>query len=241
MTRRSSAFDDDLAGLDDLARLPLPKAAAAEPAADDPALSAPDVAADGGDEQTREDGAEAPAHRVGVRSGPVAWLRPAAGEGTTRPDVDVRVAPGPGELEQRTPAGLVPASAGQQPDDSQPTGGQASGAQGRSRSSTTQTAVRLPMPVAKWLSDQAARQQLTFSSVIVQAVRAHREELAPELQAGDGLLVKRRPRTHSAPVTLRFTPAQRELVDGMAQTFGCTRSALVLAALQAAMGTSARS
>lgn len=106
----------------------------------------------------------------------------------------------------------------------------------RVRSSTTQTAVRLPMPVAKWLSEQAARQQLTFSSVIVQAVQAHCEELAPELQVGDGLLVKRRPRTHSAPVTLRFTPAQRELVDGLAQTFGCTRSALVLAALQAAMG-----
>ena len=92
------------------------------------------------------------------------------------------------------------------------------------------------MPVAKWLSEQANRQQLTFSSVIVQAVLAHREELAPELSPGDGLVVRRRPKTHSAPVTLRLTAAQRELIDGLAGEFGCTRSALVLAALQAAMG-----
>lgn len=233
MARRSSAFDDDLAGLDDLARLPLPAAAPIESAADHSPSGTPPVAGDGADEQTREAGANAPGERAEVR------LRSATGGRSAQSQFRVAVTSSSDELEPLTQP--ESASAGLQPDDSTQARLQSSSPQSRSRSSTTQTAVRLPIPVAKWLSEQAARQQLTFSSVIVQAVAAHREELAPELQVGDGLLVKRRPRTHSAPVTLRFTPAQRELVDGLAQTFECTRSALVLAALQAAMGVPTRS
>lgn len=224
MSRRSSAFDDDLAGLDELARLPLPPTPGSRGNDDDAAGGPPDAAA-GSPVPSAATAAplvpEMPAVDMEV---PVDSRR--LGSSTVTPDPPT---PDPTET-----SGL-PSAAGEGAPARRPSTTVPDGPAADRRSSTTQTAVRLSMPVAKWLSEQANRQQLTFSSVIVQAVLAHRDELAPELSPGDGLVVKRRPRTHSAPVTLRLTPAQRELIDGLAQEFSCTRSALVLAALQAAM------
>lgn len=204
MSRRSSAFNDDLAGLDDLARLPLP---AAEPVA---------TAATSGVSLM-------PADRAAVRAAWVSTTTAAEGGGAAL------VAD---EAGQDSPVNLETSLGKRQGGDNDAAAIEQAP---RRRSSTIQTAVRLPMSVAKWLSEQANRQQLTFSSVVVQAILAHRDELSPELPFGDGLLVRRRPRAYSAPITFRFTPAQLELVDGLAESFGATRSAVVLSALQVAM------
>ena len=228
MARRSSAFDDDLAGLDELARLPVPSASQPPSSGASSVGEGPDgpVSRDGAARDPAEiDRGEARGSRPASADQPLGPTRDAVHADANAQDVaGGEVPPSRRSVEFDDEGRTETGSA--EPTPSSRTAG---------ASSTTQTAVRLPLPVTKWLSEQAARQQLTFSSVIAQAVIAHRAELVAELQAGDGLMVKRRPRTHSAPVTLRFTPAQRDLVDGLAHTLGCTRSALVLAALQAAM------
>ena len=263
MSRRSSAFNDDLAGLDELARLPLPDqtlrtaakaSSAAAPAPDrgvrDRTLSeTPDVAVASDESHgalkahataasTSADQREASSGRAGVREVAAAatkhHLNEAAGQtfSAQRPnlqdaagsDVDLDMADDNASALQAGASGRASSATG------------AVGERSGRRSGNVQTAVRLPRDVSKWLTEQAHRQQLTHSSVVAQAVLANREALSPELPFGDGLLVRRRPRSDSAPITLRFTPAQLQLVDGLAQAFGCTRSALVLAALRAAIG-----
>lgn len=200
MSRRSSAFDDDLAGLDELARLPLP--------------SSSRDSAEGTGGAVRVLGSVEPSRASQARSGAPRLVRQGS-------EVNEGVAPTAQGLE-----GLANDVRSAPPVRSS-----------ARRQANVQTAVRLPRDVSKWLSEQAHRQQLTHSSVVAQAILGNREDLAPEAPSEDGLLVRRRPRSDSAPITLRFTPAQLELVDGLAAEFGCTRSALVLAALQAAMGS----
>lgn len=200
MSRRSSAFDDDLAGLDELARLPLPPSSS--------------------------DKAESTGGGVPVLSPPV---RP------SKPSQAGALAPMPARQASERRQGAAPRA--ESPDGLANEVESAVPVRAASRRrANVQTAVRLPRDVSKWLSEQAHRQQLTHSSVVAQAILGNREELTPEAPSEDGLLVRRRPRSDSAPITLRFTPAQLELVDGLATEFGCTRSALVLAALRAAMG-----
>jgi len=263
VSRRSSAFNDDLAGLDELARLPLPDqtlrsaakaSSAAAPAPDrgvrDRTLTESADIAVASDEShgalkahataasTSADQREASSGQAGVREEAAAaskhHLDEAAGRtfSAQRPnlqdaagsDVDLDMADDNASALRADAGGRASSATG------------AVGERSGRRSGNVQTAVRLPRDVSKWLTEQAHRQQLTHSSVVAQAVLANREALSPELPFGDGLLVRRRPRSDSAPITLRFTPAQLQLVDGLAQAFGCTRSALVLAALRAAIG-----
>lgn len=230
MTRRSSAFDDDLAALDELTRLPMPGERGPSSTASAPKHPEPEARDQTRKERQKPDhngrvagerGSDAPAKSAPTAGVDVDPGYPAGREGEVAPTGDPAAAQVVSQhIPATTPAGRV--------DRSEPPS--------QRRSGNVQTAVRLPREVAKWLTEQSHRQQVTHSSVVVQAVLAHRESLAPELPFGDGLIVRRRPRNDSAPITLRFTPAQLELVDGLAQDFGSTRSALVLAALQAAMG-----
>jgi len=263
VSRRSSAFNDDLAGLDELARLPLPDqtlraaakaSSAAAPVADrggrDRTLSETSDGAAASDEShgalkahataasrsanqreassartvTREVAAAASKHHLDEAAGRPFSAQQADLQDAAGCDVNLDMADDNASALQ-TDASRRASSATE-----------AVGERSGRRPGNVQTAVRLPRDVSKWLTEQAHRQQLTHSSVVAQAVLANREALSPELPYGDGLLVRRRPRSDSAPITLRFTPAQLQLVDGLAQAFGCTRSALVLAALRAAIG-----
>lgn len=219
MSRRSSAFDDDLAGLDELARLPLPVPGKASD--NPPRTHKPRIPAAEGDGHPTPSPANGSPGVSDPAAGEITWLRTPASGSPATPSKRSETATATATAREDTVPSVLPS--------------QSAPVVPVRRSATTQTAVRLPMAVAKWLSDQANRQQLTFSSVIVQSILAHRHTLAPELPFGDGLLVRRRPRMHSAPITLRLTPAQRQLIDGLAEELGSTRSALVLAALQAAM------
>lgn len=169
MTRRSSAFSEDLADLDALQSLPL--------AAQAPSLSlaSPSPAPDSSSKQ-----------------------------------------------DEQTPALTEPRARGADT----PTSSSSRG--------TRATQVRLPPPLASWLSQQAQTSGRTLGTVIALAAKAHAHTLPLPQQPKDELDVPRRSASGNVPVTLRLTSVQRQLLDDLASRHQATRSAIVIAALSAA-------
>lgn len=108
------------------------------------------------------------------------------------------------------------------------------------KAGTRATQVRLPPPLAAWLGEEAHRTKKTLSTVVALAAREHRNALAVAREDPDGLDVARRVASGTVPVTLRLTGAQRQLLDDIADEHAATRSAVVVAALVAAVALSQR-
>lgn len=96
------------------------------------------------------------------------------------------------------------------------------------------TQVRLPPPLASWLSQQAQASGRTLGTVIALAAKAHANTLPLPQQPEDELDIPRRSASGNVPVTLRLTSAQRQLLDDLASRYQVTRSAIVVAALTTA-------
>lgn len=103
------------------------------------------------------------------------------------------------------------------------------------RPGTRATQVRLPPPLAAWLGEEAHRTSKTLSTVVTLAAREHRSALRVRREDPDGLEVSRRVASGTVPVTLRLTGAQRQFLDEIASEQTTTRSAVIAAALHAAV------
>lgn len=98
------------------------------------------------------------------------------------------------------------------------------------------TQVRLPEDLLRWLTAQASSRSRTLGTVVALAARDFSHSLSLEAPSVDGLEVPRHASLGpTIPVSLRFTPAQLGLLDELAAGGRVTRSAVVVAALRAAI------
>ncbi len=98
------------------------------------------------------------------------------------------------------------------------------------------TQVRLPEDLLRWLTVQAAGRSRTLGTVVALAARDFSDTLSLEAPSADGLEVPRHASLGpTIPVSLRFTPAQLGVLDELAVAGRVTRSAVVVAALRAAV------
>jgi len=99
------------------------------------------------------------------------------------------------------------------------------------------TQVRLAPELAAWITLVATREEITTGSVItVAALPAE-----PDGGGRDELVRVRRTSSSGSnsavPVTVSFTGAQRQVIDGLAARWNCTRTAVVATVVRAAMAS----
>lgn len=266
-SRRSSAFSTDLAELDALADLPQPDAvrstlrtlsttapnaltrpAAVHPSAETESPSFPAVGDPSIEPAVENEGLEAVPLRSDERTGrtgtrvltrparrAVALAEPISP--TLRPDEQAPV-----DQFGSKPAKLLPPVLGTIAiEHSQGLAPLVVGTAGvRARPvSVHRTQVRLPEELLQWLTAQAANRSRTLATVVALAAREFADALSVEAPSADGIDVPRHVSFGlTIPVSLRFTPAQLGLVDDLATNRRVTRSAVVVAALRAAVAAS---
>jgi len=221
MTRRASAFVQDLDELDALAELPL-----SSPSSPDPSDA----------EHGRDRGSSPVEQGLAPPFNVALPAHPEAAEPLTHAE---KVLP----QTSPTSAGfnlvdgaIEPATAdadadaddeGANPGDQQP------------RPAPLRTQVRLAPELAAWITSVATREEITTGSVITVAALDPAAPAEPDGGGRDDLVRVRRTSSSGSnsavPVTVSFTGAQRQVIDGLAARWNCTRTAVVATVVRAAM------
>jgi len=220
MARRASAFVQDLDELDALAELP---------------LSSPKPLDPSDTEHGRDRGSSpveqglAPPPKVALPTHPAEAADPLTPAEKVLPQTsptsaDLNLVDG--AIEPATPdADDVAASTG----DQQP------------QPAPLRTQVRLAPELAAWITLVATREQITTGSVITVAALDPAAPAEPDGGGRDDLVRVRRTSSSGSnsavPVTVSFTGAQRQVIDGLAARWNCTRTAVVATVVRAAMAS----
>jgi len=226
MARRASAFVQDLDELDALAELPL-----SSPKSPDPF--------DTGHGRDRgssrfEQGLAPPSN--------VAWpTHPTEAADPLTPAKEVSPQTSPtstslnlvdGAIEPATPDADADADAD---DEAASTGDQ------QPQPAPLRTQVRLAPELAAWITLVATREEITTGSVITVAALDPAAPAEPDGGGRDDLVRVRRTSSSGSnsavPVTVSFTGAQRQVIDGLAARWNCTRTAVVATVVRAAMAS----
>ena len=103
------------------------------------------------------------------------------------------------------------------------------------------TQVRLAPELAAWITLVATREEITTGSVITVAALDPAAPAEPDGGGRDDLVRVRRTSSSGSnpavPVTVSFTGAQRQVIDGLAARWNCTRTAVVATVVRAAMAS----
>lgn len=257
-SRRSSAFSTDLAELDALADLPQPDAvrstlrtlsttapnaltrpAAVHPSAETESPSFPAVGDPSIEPAVENEGLEAVPLRSDERTGRTGTrvlTRPARRAVALAEPISPTLRP-----DEQAPVDQFGSKPAKPIEHSQGLAPLVVGTAGvRARPvSVHRTQVRLPEELLQWLTAQAANRSRTLATVVALAAREFADALSVETPSADGIDVPRHVSFGlTIPVSLRFTPAQLGLVDDLATNRRVTRSAVVVAALRAAVAAS---
>lgn len=219
MARRASAFVQDLDELDALAELPL-----SSPNSPDP--SDTEHGRDRGSSSPVEQGL-APPSNMALPTHPVEAADPLTPAEEALPQTSPTSAGSnlvDGPIEPATSDADAASTGDQQP---QP--------------APLRTQVRLAPELAAWITLVATREEITTGSVITVAALDPAAPAEPDGGGRDDLVRVRRTSSSgnnsAVPVTVSFTGAQRQVIDGLAARWNCTRTAVVATVVRAAMAS----
>jgi len=220
MARRASAFVQDLDELDALAELPLSSPKSPDPFDTDPGRDKGSGPVEQG---------LAPPSNVALLTHPAEAAEPITHAGKVLPQTSPTSAGlnfVDGSIEPATPdADADAASTG----DQQP------------QPAPLRTQVRLAPELAAWITLVATREEITTGSVITVAALDPAAPAEPDGGGRDDLVRVRRTSSSGSnsavPVTVSFTGAQRQVIDGLAARWNCTRTAVVATVVRAAMAS----
>jgi len=222
MARRASAFVQDLDELDALAELPLSR-----PNSPDPSDT----------EHGRDRGSSpveqglAPPSNVALPTHPAEAANPLTPAEKILPQTSptsVGLNLVDGAIEPATPDADADAEA-------------ASTGDHQPQPAPLRTQVRLAPELAAWITLVATREEITTGSVITVAALDPAAPAEPDGGGRDDLVRVRRTSSSGSnsavPVTVSFTGAQRQVIDGLAARWNCTRTAVVATVVRAAMAS----
>ena len=228
MARRASAFVQDLDELDALAELPL-----SSPKSPDPFDT----------EHGRDRGSSpveqglAPPSNVALPTHPTEAADPLTPAKEVLPQTSPTCAGlnlVDGAIEPATPDADADADADAD-DEAASTGDQ------QPQPAPLRTQVRLAPELAAWITLVATREEITTGSVITVAALDPAAPAEPDGGGRDDLVRVRRTSSSGSnsavPVTVSFTGAQRQVIDGLAARWNCTRTAVVATVVRAAMAS----
>jgi len=228
MARRASAFVQDLDELDALAELPL-----SSPKSPDPFDT----------EHGRDRGSSPVEQGLAPPSNVALPTHPTEAADPLTPAKEVLPQTSPtsaglnlvdGAIEPATPDADADADAD---DEAASTGDQ----QPQPQPAPLRTQVRLAPELAAWITLVATREEITTGSVITVAALDPAAPAEPDGRGRDDLVRVRRTSSSGSnsavPVTVSFTGAQRQVIDGLAARWNCTRTAVVATVVRAAMAS----